>query len=243
MLSLDDRAREIAAFLGMDEAAAIENLRSGFLPLHHAVTDDFRAANPRTDEELLNWYRTTEAYIWELTAYHLDAGFNYSGMCQGIADGLKARGVISVLCLGDGIGDLTLTLTRAGLKATYHDLAFSRTADYALFRIEKQTGEMAEYCLTDGFDPFPCRTDTFDAIVSLDFLEHLPNVPDWARFIHDALNPGGFFVAQNAFAMGSGPQGGMPMHLACNDRFEKDWDPLLTEVGFTQLGPQWYQKL
>jgi hypothetical protein len=32
------------------------------------------------------------------------------------------------------------------------------------------------------------------------------------------------------------------MHLAQNDRFEKEWDPLLFSLGFEQMGPQWYRK-
>ncbi len=83
---------------------------------------------------------------------------------------------------------------------------------------------------------------TFDAVVSLDFLEHVPNVEEWVRFAWKVLKVGGLLVAQNAFGMGSGPDGAMPMHLATNDRFEKDWDPYLSSVGFEQLASQWYVK-
>jgi hypothetical protein len=47
---------------------------------------------------------------------------------------------------------------------------------------------------------------------------------------------------QNAFACGSGPEGSIPMHLARNDRFEKDWTPLMIEQGFEQEGTSnWYR--
>ena len=228
-------------------AAALASFRND-------VSDDFRnfmrqcrsefAGKDDGDAELLDWYRRTEAYIWELSAYHEHPGFNYSGMCEGIASRLKNEGVRSVLCLGDGIGDLTLALHRSGIPATYHDLAGSRTASYAAFRFWRQTGEQISQDLTTGFNP-PISHEffgPFDAVVSLDFLEHVPNVEAWTAFAHSALKPGGLFMAQNAFACGSGADGSMPMHLAVNDRFEKDWDPLLAGLGFVQESSNWYRK-
>jgi SAM-dependent methyltransferase len=235
-----ERAREIAAFLGKPEGECIARLGLGFGEQHRRVNEDFRRANPKTDDELLAWYRTTEEYIWELSAYHADPGFNYAGMCQGIANRLLVEGVRLALCLGDGIGDLTLSLRQAGFDSVYHDLNDSRTADYARFRNRRQIGAFG-WLLTDGFDPFEAE-DEFDAVVSLDFLEHVPNVEAWVRAVHAGLKRGGIFVAQNAFAIGSGPEGSIPMHLAQNDKFEKEWDPLLFSLGFEQMGPQWYRK-
>jgi dTDP-4-dehydrorhamnose reductase/2-polyprenyl-3-methyl-5-hydroxy-6-metoxy-1,4-benzoquinol methylase len=248
----DDRAIELALFFGTTLDAARQNLTQGypdrldsFHTLHRLVAEDFRAHNPASNEELLAWYRQTNAYIWELSAYHETPGFNYSGMCSGIAERLKAEdagvgGTGKVLCLGDGIGDLTLTLHRAGINAIYHDLAGSRTAAYAAFRHWRQTGEAIKTDLSDGW---AMPTDSgYDAICSLDFLEHVPNVEEWVRSIHAALVPGGLFCAQNAFACGSGADGSIPMHLAVNDRFERDWDPLLASIGFNQISSNWYRK-
>jgi 2-polyprenyl-3-methyl-5-hydroxy-6-metoxy-1,4-benzoquinol methylase len=237
----NDRAIELALFFGGRVEDAAWKLEQGFGSLHNAVSDDWRKRNPQTEAEMLAFYRETNCYIWELSAYHQDPGWNYQGICDGIAVRLKNEpGCKSVLCLGDGIGDLTLALHRAGFDARYHDLEGSRTAAYAAFRFWRQTGEHMSSLTTSTFTPF--LVGTFDAIVSLDFLEHVSNVEDWVREIHRALRPGGLFCAQNAFACGSGPDGAMPMHLSCNDRWEKDWDPLLTEIGFEQLGPQWYRR-
>ena len=236
-----DRAVELALFFGMRLESAIEKLSMGFGPLHNAVSDDWRRRDPKTDAEILDFYRTTDAYIWELSAYHEDAGFNYAGMCGGIATRLgNEPDCKRVLCLGDGIGDLTLAFHRAGFDARYHDLAGSRTAEYAKFRFWRQTGGQMSVSPTADF--FPTAFDECDAVVSLDYLEHVPNVEEWVRAIYAALRPGGLFCAQNAFACGSGPDGAMPMHMDCNDRFEKDWDPLLAAVGFEQLAPQWYRR-
>jgi len=238
---MEDRAIELALFFGITLDQARGKLGEGFGALHNAVADDFRKANPQGDAELLNWYRTTEAYIWELSAYHDDPGFNYTGMCQGIVQRLHSEPVCSrVLALGDGIGDLTLALHEGGFDAVYHDLENSRTADYAAFRHWRNTGTQLETDLSYGWT-FPTGHN-YDAICSLDFLEHVPNVEDWVRAIFAALKPGGLFCAQNAFACGSGPDGSIPMHLAVNDRFEHDWDPLLLAVGFEQISSNWYRR-
>ena len=238
---MEDRAIELALFFGITLDQAKGKLSEGFGALHNAVAEDFRRANPQGDEALLNWYRTTEAYIWELSAYHDDPGFNYTGMCRGIVERLKVEpGCQNVLALGDGIGDLTLALHQGGFDAIYHDLDISRTAAYAAFRHWRKTGTQLVTDSSNGWTmPIGCE---YDAICSLDFLEHVPNVEDWVRAIFAALKPGGLFCAQNAFACGSGPDGSIPMHLAVNDRFEKDWDPLLTAIGFEQISSNWYRR-
>ncbi len=261
------RAKEIAAFLKQEYAPTLLHLHQGFGPLHNAVTEDFREHEhgafqtgcPDTETQLLDWYRTTESYVWELTAYHCDPGFNYAGMCKGIvdalmnryrecpSDGTKLTKGFRVLCLGDGVGSLTIALKDGGLEPVYHDLAGSQTAAFAAARFEMRFTEPVEQLLSTDFappsGPMPDSLDrTFDAVVSLDFLEHVPQPEEWIRFAWKVLNVGGVFVAQNAFGMGSGPDGAMPMHLASNDHWIEDWDPYLSTVGFRQLASQWYEK-
>lgn len=235
------RAAEIALFLEVDLEECAARLQSGFGALHADVAADFRAAAPQSEDELLAWYRQTEAYIWELSAYHADPGFNYSGICEGIATHLKNAGAERILCLGDGIGGLTLSLRQQGFDATYHDLADSRTAEFAAFRFWMHTGQEMPVSLTDGWSP-NLGEEEYDAVISLDFLEHCVNVDGWVEAIEATLKPGGLFLAQNAFAIGSGPDGSIPMHLAENDRYEHDWLPLLDRVGFERVVDNWFSK-
>ena len=240
---LEDKATEIALFLGIPKQWALDKLNRGFRSLHQQVAADFRSFDPKDDAALLEWYRQTEAYIWELSAYHSDPGFNYAGNCKGITDRLVNDGVRDVLVLGDGVGTMTIALAKAGLRVTYHDLADSKTARFAAFRYERQLGAIIPWILTAGWEPNLWNGD-YDAVVCNDFLEHVTDVPAWVDAIKSVLRPGGLFEAQNAFgpAMGSGPNGSIPMHLSRNDRFEKDWDPMLFGMGFSQLSSNWYQK-
>jgi SAM-dependent methyltransferase len=242
---LELRAAEIAKFFNRPESECLGRLARGFGYQHEQVAVDWKRANPKTDEEILNWYRTTDSYVWELTAYHVDEGFAYERTCQSISERLTTEQAVRVLCLGDGIGDLTLYLWRMGFDVLYHDLRDSVTEKFSGFRFGEQTGMPQPCHLSSTWDAREIVTtgsNRFHAIVSLDFLEHVTDVPAWTQAICDSLVPGGIFVAQNAYGIGSGENGSMPMHLARNDRYEKEWDELLTATGFHQLSPQWYRK-
>ena len=237
-MNTEQRAVELCEFLGLDAETVHGRLAKGFHFNHHAVAADFIDTNTdvNSEESLLNWYRTTDSYIWELTAYHLDEGFNYSGMCEGVANHLKVTGKKSVLCLGDGIGDLSLRCAEEGIATTYHDLEGSKTAAFAEYRFNRQ-GAKIGMLYTDTFDPV-LGSRKFDAIVALDFFEHVVNVEEWVRACYKALKKGGAFMGHNAFGIGDAEHGNsIPMHLSVNNRFEWDWDPLLDEVGFIRPEP------
>jgi len=246
-MTAEQRARELAQFFGISETDALAKLNLGFGYHHTEVTADWNRANPQTDEEILEWYRTTDSYIWELSAYHEDVNFAYMKMIGGISESLRVKGVNRVLCLGDGIGDLTLSLACDGLAATYHDLAGSRTSRFALERLNYHLGrEWGKFGMnmTTGWNPFNYSVnDKYDAIVSLDYLEHLTRPDLWMRQIYAALNPNGWALLQNAFAIGSGPDGSIPCHLARNDKYETEYGPLMLEIGFVQEGTSnWWRK-
>jgi len=237
--SKQERAEELARFFSTDVQDCLVILDRGFGELHHAVSEDFRKAHPSGEAELLDWYRSTDAYIWELTAYHLDPAFNYEGFCRGVIDGLIQRNAARVLVLGDGIGDLSVWICQNRMYPTYHDLAGSRTARFAKC-VADMRGAAVYQKLTPGWEP---RLEKdYDAVLACDFLEHCPNVEEWVLAISEALVPGGILFSQNAFACGSGENGSIPMHLSCNDRFEKDWDPLLASLGYTQESSNWYRR-
>jgi dTDP-4-dehydrorhamnose reductase/SAM-dependent methyltransferase len=241
---VQDRAVEISTFLGVPADPAAARLSLGFQANHAKVAEDFRGFRPDTDARLLEWYRHTDAYIWELTAYHLDKGFNYRGMCQGIIDRLKTTGHHRVLSLGDGVGDFTIQAQEAGMWAVYHDLLGSKTSNFAAFRIaRRQFATAVEFLLTGGWEPDFEGRGNYDAVIALDFFEHLTDVEGWARAVYAVLRPGGVFLAQNAFAIGDNEHGGsIPCHLVRNNRFEHDWLPLLEQIGFVDDGGGWRRK-
>ncbi len=234
---------DISEFLELPPAEVEERLLKGFFWNHAEVAADFRRIDPKTDDELLDWYMTTTAYLFaELPAYHLDPNFNYMGGVEGYVNRVKAEGKKDVLVLGDGIGDLSMELHRAGFNVSYHDLKDSQTSEFAQFRFWKAFGNAGPPCFwTEGWE-WDLGQGCWDAIIATDVFEHLVDVEGAARSVADALRPNGLFAAQNAFACGSGDEGSIPCHLERNDRFEFDWFPLLVSLGFQQVGDVWHQK-
>jgi hypothetical protein len=251
-MSPTDRAIELSMFFKQDAATMLTQLRAGFHYFHAQVAHSFRGANVQSDVELLEWYRETTAYIWELSAYHLDSGFNYMGMCSGIRTHLgnallrtSDDAALHVLCLGDGIGDLSLFLNESpDFVGHYHDLAGSKTAEFAALRYFRRYGTEYEhrFVLTADWTP-PVPSEPMDAVVALDIFEHLPNVEEWATAVLAMLKPGGLFMAQNAFGIGDDEhEGSIPMHLTRNNKYVSEWDPLLERIGFKRSSPGWWQK-
>jgi len=264
--SLNDRAKELALYFNMNEGQAQTELLRGFHHHHATVAKDFRDAQHKARADasrglapssgwdtmrLLQWYKATERYCWELTAYHLDVGFNYKGMCEGIREYCLQHNVRRVLCLGDGVGDLSIILNDAGIDGVYHDLLASVTARFALFRMARRYSDTMgrpPVLLTEDWRPpsgsaEPAWARSFDAVVALDFFEHLPNVPDWASFVATALRPGGHFLAQNAFGIGDDAhEGSIPMHLVENNKYVTEWPTLLTSLGLIHDEPSgWWR--
>ncbi len=242
-----DYAEELAMFFGCGIDAARARLGLGFGPNHVSVAEDWRAADPKSDAEILSWYRQTTAYCWELSAYHKDPGFNYGGMCREIAEHLRAKGVRHPLVLGDGIGDMTIVLREHKIDPIYHDLYESVTARFARFRFERR-GMVPLSWMTKGWSPAGVVDvgPIVDAVIAHDFFEHMPNVEEWVRAIHGIMRQGGLFLAQNAFAIGDPEHGGsIPMHLSRNNVYADEsperpgvagWDVLLDRVGFRRTG-------
>jgi dTDP-4-dehydrorhamnose reductase len=234
------RARHLAMFSGVSLFKAHLRLGQGFGHAHSLVSRDYVGAGSPTDlEGLLAWYRATDTYLWELSAYHLDPGFNYRGMIQGIGERLLQMelGPPSALVLGDGIGDTTAWLRGMGILSYYHDLRDSLTARFA----DMVFGH--PMLLSTGWEPPMQAGDNYGAILALDFFEHVPNVETWAIRAYEALRPGGYLVAQNAFGIGSPDrEGSIPMHLASNTHWEHDWAPLVTSLGFERAGDIWWRK-
>lgn len=244
---LVDRAQEIALFLRCSEQSARERLEKGFRENHRLVAEDF--GQDKDEVQLTSWYQNTSAYIWELSAYHMDEGFNYKGSVQGVVDQILGdlRSDVKVMVLADGIGSMTLALREAGINAVYNDLEGSLTGMFGRFRLWRNLGEIGETHMSDGFQPIE-DDEEYDYVVCYDFLEHVPNVEEWVEAIYRLLNPGGAAVFQNAFGIGSQPgpgaeQGPIPMHLKENDHWIKDWTPLMVKVGFHQVGTSnWWER-
>ncbi len=97
----------------------------------------------------------------------------------------------SVLDVGCGLGQLTYALKRRGLQARGIDLS-QRAVQFGR-RILEEMGSQVQIDLGDALDiPYP--QGTFDAVVSCDVIEHVPEQRLFLSEIYRALKPGGRMI-------------------------------------------------
>jgi hypothetical protein len=241
-LTVYQRSCELSLFEGKRQADCQDQLLRGFQQLHREVANEWRELNPQTDGEILERYHNTDAFLYELSASRFDADFNCTGAYQEIARALKAKGCTrAVLCLDDGIGDLTLYLLRAGIPAIYHGWKGSKTAAFAEMRIQMYTG-FVETALTSGWVPETPQSD-LAAIISLGFVERVADVHSWLSAIFAAIRPGGWFYAQSVLGIGAGTRELLPIRFPRNDRSAEDYLAMMAGIGFVREGTSnWWRK-
>lgn len=144
------------------------------------------------------FYLSSKSYLFANAVHFADSS---------VADRVSAHVVSNgrVLDFGGGAGQLTLALAARSLRPSYTDTnAIQR--DFLRFRLARH--DLDE--LVDVLDPWrPLGTCTFDAIVAIDVLEHLPNVLDVLRqTLLPALKPGGVLLEDSPFIVNASN----PMH-------------------------------
>ena len=191
---------ELAAYLDKPKEEVLERCRAGADELAEA----WRAADPRTAEEVAAFYEQTDAYLYDLTWWHALA--EDESALAGVeafeaAVGHRAR---TVLDFGSGIGSLGLLMARHGLDVTLAEIN-PTLSDYARWRFDLR-GLSASF-LNAGSEALPGAA--FDFVSAVDVLEHLPDPRAALRILAAALRPGGtLFVHLPPEADGS-----RPMHL------------------------------
>lgn len=187
--------RAISTFLGIPFEETVRRLSEGFPHHHRLATEEFlaRVPEPRDLESLLEWYRTTDAYIWGLGARHLAYDYQFVHTNKTLLS-LCGEPRRTVLFLGDAIGTLSMLSKERGLYPIYHDLAGSRTAEFAQHRFTQLGMQIPTY-LTDGWNP--TFTIKADVVLAHSFFEHLPNIDDWLSALAPVLEVDGLLIARN----------------------------------------------
>lgn len=166
------------------------------------LTRNWNRSHPDAEDKegLAQWYRENSLYyLFDLSAFHL--------ACKHIEFSLDILGLAKGKCLdyGAGNGELALALARLGLRSTYYDLE-GTTKQFAAWRAGRD-GLNVEFVSDRGL--LAGSAGKFDTVISLDVLEHMPDIGGELDFLASMLAPGGILVL-------SAPVGGTsshPMHL------------------------------
>lgn len=144
---------ELRAFLG-DEYTANSDFR---------LITDWQSSTRKTPQEIEDFYRSTDGYLYNLTKWHASNRFPYAEV---IGDFASRYGFKRLLDFGCGIGTDGLKLLERGFDVTFYDFRNPST-EYLEWRLAKRGRK--GIILYAGEDEPPVVDLTF----AIDVIEHL----------------------------------------------------------------------
>lgn len=187
-----------------------ERLRMEHFQNPHAIPEAFFSQNLTPyvyDQNMIRFYEETDSFIYGIIAWNRTS--TKCRMREWILDCLHRNGLESgkILLCGDGIGVDSFYFAKHGYEVTSFEVSRPGVA-FA----EKMFAEFgASVTISGSLEAFP--EGTFDAILCLDVLEHLPEPLASVTQSSKLLRPGGFFIFSSPFYLVARQ---WPTHLACN---------------------------
>lgn len=176
---------------------------------------------------LSHFYRDSDAFLYENIAFNRTRAKVRMRAWIGAFLASRFPDGARVLVYGDGAGFDSLYLAKAGHDVTYSEPgrlanAFARN----LHAAEGQTVHLA----APGWTPSP---ESYDAILCLDVLEHLPEPPSTVLQLSRALRPHGVLIVHAPFFFLNRQ---CPTHLRSNLRFSGYCHALYGPAGLRAIG-------
>ncbi len=230
-----DDLEDLSTFTGMTIEECRDRLQSYSMQEH---SDAWRRANPRTPEEILDFYRSTDLYVWELMQWHASVDrLPYWEALKTFVQRFPPRaGYRRVLDFGCGVGTDGLYLASHGYDVTLVDVdgpafrfakhRFARRGLHATFRESRSI--------------VPEVAAEYDVVLCLDVFEHLPDPLEAVQRLVGALRDQGILLQEAAFDAGDS----RPCHLAEGRRRFGGlrWGVELAALGLRSDAPLLYRK-
>lgn len=151
---------------------------------------EWERASRDTPEGLLDFYRTTQSWIFDTVWYHAQqCSFERFPESVAIAHGLRHMRPGHILDLGAGPGSTGLFFHRLGWQVSMADIS-TTMQEFARWRFA-QRGLSATFYDTSKED---LPAVTFDLITAIDVVAHIPNWKREAARLHRSLKMGGLLV-------------------------------------------------
>ena len=203
----------IADVIGADRSHVAEYLRQEHLNFPLCVSEAFDAKGLKRhvwSAELLDFFEETDCYFYPVVVWNRTR--IKCAMRRWLLDFLYRHRMSKgrILLCGDGIGVDSFFLAQAGYEVVSYEISrYGQQIARRLFDDYQVNVQM-----TDTLETL--EPETFDAVFSLDVLEHVPSPPDMVRDHSKLLRPGGFFVVSAPFYM-IHPR--WCTHLKCNRKY------------------------
>ncbi len=191
----DEDLADLATFTGLSREACLKRLRDYSSA---EMVEAWRRANPRTAEDILRFYQSTDLYVWELMQWHASPSRSpYWETLRLLADRFAATvGFRRVYDFGCGVGTDALFLAERGYEVSLVDVE-GPTFRFARHRFARR-GRPARFLPSASMLPEP--DGLYDVAICFDVFEHLPEPLQAARRLAAALRPGGLLVERASFS-------------------------------------------
>jgi SAM-dependent methyltransferase len=220
---LEQIARTVAAFFDLPDSDVRERLQNEYENPGVVVAEAWETASPKTPKEVTRFYEETTAYVFDLAADNCRD--RRRPLRAAVMTRLARAAAKDVLAYGDGIGSDSIALTRAGYRVTYFDLP-GVTSRFARFRFERE-GLGDEIAVVDRAGALP--NEGFDAILSVEVLEHVPDPVGTMERFYDLLRHNGVALLTESFES-VGPD--YPSHLEGNYQYAGRTHQIMESIGF-----------
>jgi len=231
----EDDLADLASFTGMGTVECLERVQN------YSMNEMARAwenANPSSPGEIMDFYRSTDLYVWELMQWHASAAraAYWDALFSFVESHPPSHGFRRILDFGCGVGTEALFLAERGYEVTAVDVD-GPTFDFARHRLTRR-GLHTAFVVSTSEIPKP--DGVFDAAVCFDVFEHLSDPLGAVGALVQSLRSGGMLLQQATF----NNYGVHPCHLDhCIERFSGlRWHINLAGLGLKSAGPLGYVK-
>lgn len=209
-------------------------LRRELDALGQNVCDDLAAYDARPYEwsdALAEFYERTSAFLFESLAWN-DMPTKQA-MRNWIVAYLRRTGRANqrVLCCGDGLGFDSTALALAGAQAAY----FEVSSACRKFAAEVFATNGAQVEMLDSLAAVD--EGSFDVVVCLDVLEHVPSPSRFVGELARLIRPGGLLVSHAPFWL---LDAATPTHLRENLQYSGDWRRLYGAHGLRPIAGRYF---
>lgn len=219
----------ISGITGTTPSEVIQRLKQEYADPGCNVRNALAASGIRPFEwsEALNlFYEQTDAFLYETLVWNLSHA--KCGMREWIGAWLSRHASGNgLLAFGDGLGFDSWYFAEAGQSVTYFEVS-RHSSDFA--RALFATAPRKPTIVTD---PDGLKGRSFETILCLDVLEHVPDPIGLVQWLASLLRPGGHLIVNAPFFL---LHSGVQTHLRANLRYSGDWKKLYRPAGLRPAG-------